>query len=437
MPAEKGHSGLATDGFENPSVKVVKRSLTRFADQPYGPTLFETLKNEFDLEVGRTLDKFEKSATRKMEDIGKRAVSLESNLAKLVGHHEMVAAEANMHAVEAVDEERREKKILCQWLNGFMVSASHSLNLDPIDFAFARFALNMAVAAEHIPVAKMLDANVPTFLVGMLRSRNDVVLGPSAIALAHLSLHDDARVPICEAGGIARIVAQCKTGGTGSPAVITQLCKTLASLSLKGENRQRVAGEGGMEAVTELLGEATEFQDYPRCTNGARAAATSALVNFIFHSDANKKLMVELNGIPAVVDATVNNADAHVIEQSVRALGNVSCNQTFTASRVIQARGVEAICSALKVSDLRTDERIVEAGMIALANLCNNEQNQTTVGAGEACRLAVHVCGHSDSPAVIKSAARLVSALAFSSFINKTRLGEMGAIHTMMMLCRK
>ena len=107
MPAEKGHSGLATDGFENPSVKVVKRSLTRFADQPYGPTLFETLKNEFDLEFGRTLDKFEKSATRKMEDIGKRAVSLESNLAKLVGHDEMVAAEANMHAVEAVDEERR------------------------------------------------------------------------------------------------------------------------------------------------------------------------------------------------------------------------------------------------------------------------------------------------------------------------------------------
>ena len=53
MPAEKGHSGLATDGFENPSVKVVKRSLTRFADQPYGPKLFETLKNEFDLEVDR------------------------------------------------------------------------------------------------------------------------------------------------------------------------------------------------------------------------------------------------------------------------------------------------------------------------------------------------------------------------------------------------
>lgn len=68
---------------------------------------------------------------------------------------------------------------------------------------------------------------------------NDVVLGPSSIALAHLSLHDDARVPIVEAGAIARLVAQCRTeGGTGSPAVITQLAKTMASLSLKGEVRE-------------------------------------------------------------------------------------------------------------------------------------------------------------------------------------------------------
>ena len=230
---------LASDGFVNPSAKVVKKSLTRFADQPYGKELFETLKTEFDQEVGRTFDKFEKSANRKITVIGQQVNKLESNMAKLVGHHEMVAAEANMHAIEAVDDERREKKILCQWLNGFMVSASHRLHLDPIDFAFARFALNMAIAAEHIPVQKMLDANVPTFLVGMLASDNDVVLGPSSIALAHLSLHDDARIPICEAGAIARLVAQCKEGGTGSPAVVTQLAKTMASLALKGENRQR------------------------------------------------------------------------------------------------------------------------------------------------------------------------------------------------------
>ena len=128
----------------------------------------------------------------------------------------------------------------------------------------------------------------------------------------------------------------------GREAVVTQLAKTMASLALKGENRQRVAGEGGMEALCELIGEATEFQDYPRCTNGARAAATSAMVNFMFKSDANRKLLVELNGIPAIVDATVNNADSHVIEQSVRALGNVSFNQPYTAAKVIQCRGVPA-----------------------------------------------------------------------------------------------
>ena len=97
------------------------------------------------------------------------------------------------------------------------------------------------------------------------------------------------------------------------------------------------------------------------------------MVNFMF-DDANRKLLIELNGIPAIVDATVNNADSHVIEQSVRALGNVSFNQPYTAAKVIQCRGVEAVNSALKVSDLR-DARI-EAGLICLTNLCNSEQNQ-------------------------------------------------------------
>ena len=40
-----------------------------------------------------------------------------------------------------------------------------------------RFALNMAVAAADTPVQKMIDARVPSFLVGMLSGDNDVVRG--------------------------------------------------------------------------------------------------------------------------------------------------------------------------------------------------------------------------------------------------------------------
>ena len=35
--------------------------------------------------------------------------------------------------------------------------------------------------------------------------------------------------------------------------VLSQVCKTMASLALRPENRQRVAGEGGMAALCELV----------------------------------------------------------------------------------------------------------------------------------------------------------------------------------------
>lgn len=75
---------------------------------------------------------------------------------------------------------------------------------------------------------------------------------------------------------------------------------------------------------------------------------------------------------------------------------------------------------------------IFEAAFLALANLCNNEQNQTSVGASHACRLAVHACARSANGAVIRAAARCASALAFGSFVNKTRLGEFGALEALL-----
>lgn len=59
--------------------------------------------------------------------------------------------------------------------------------------------------------------------------------------------------------------------------------------------------------------------------------------------------------------------------------------------------------------------------MIAIANLCNNETNQTHVGAGEGIKLAVHLCKHSPHPHVLRAAANCVTSLSFKSFINKTR----------------
>jgi hypothetical protein len=427
----------ASDTFVPPSKNALKKTLARYGKEPWGKGLFESLQREIDLVMTRQQELFEKEVAAKFEQLALGLTRVEGKVASTVSHHEYVALESDMRANEAIDEERAEKKVLCQWLNGFLASSSDGgLDLDRIDFAFSRFALNMAVAAGDTPVAKMQGARVPGFLVGMLASSdNDVVLGPAAIALAHLALHDEARVDIVDSGAISALVKQCRE--CKSPAVLAQCCKCLAALALRLEVRQRVAGEGGMAALCDLIQEATEFADWPRCTNGVRAAAMSAMVNFMFQSDANRKLMVELKGIPPVVDAAVNSPDSYVVEQAVRCLGNVSFNQPFTASAVIASRGVDSICSALECSDLHQDEAIFEAGMLALANLCNNEQNQTSVGASGACRLALHVCAHTNSAHVLKDASRLVCSLSFRSFVNKTRLGELGGLQILLGCCSR
>jgi hypothetical protein len=91
------------------------------------------------------IDQFEKTVTTRLEMMAASINVIESNIAAVLAHHETIAAESEMRALELVDKERGEKKVLCQWLNGFLAASSHQLRLDPIDFAFARFSLNMAV----------------------------------------------------------------------------------------------------------------------------------------------------------------------------------------------------------------------------------------------------------------------------------------------------
>mmetsp|Transcript_20834 Transcript_20834/g.48340 ORF Transcript_20834/g.48340 Transcript_20834/m.48340 type:complete len:608 (+) Transcript_20834:282-2105(+) len=414
--------------------KAIGRRLAKFSHLQ-GKKLLDVCSREFDMVVQQQVEDFHEACEERLDVASGKLDGLEGHMASIVAHQEMRVAEAHQQQVEAVDSERQEKKILCQWLNGFLVSAGEEPNLDPIDFAFARFALNMAIAADHTPVAKMTEARVPSFLVGMLSSSNDIVLGPSAIALCHLSLHSDAKVPIVEVGAIPPIARNLRV--CPSPAVLTQLAKCLASLAQNAPNKARIAGDEGMAALVELCAENSDFVDSPRCTHGVRAACLSALVNLTFQSDSNRNLLVELDGLQAIVEACMNSPDSHVIEQACRALGNIAFNSSYTAQRILQKQGSEALCSAVTACDVHADDRILEAAMIAVANLCNNETNQTHVGAGEAIKLAVHLCKHSPHPHVLRAAANCVTSLSFKSFINKTRLGEQDAIPALLHLIEK
>ena len=96
---------------------------------------------------------------------------------------------------------------------------------DAVDFAFIRFALNMAIACDVCPVQKQLDAGAPAFLTSMLSVKNDAVVGPASMALAHLSLHWECKAPIALAGGITACVNQ--VNDNENAPIVSQCCKTL------------------------------------------------------------------------------------------------------------------------------------------------------------------------------------------------------------------
>lgn len=104
--------------FVPPSQKVPKKSLTRFGNQPWGRALFDTIAREVDSVFGRQIDLFTKAASSKLGEIGSAINRVEGKIAATVAHYEKAAAEAHLRTAEALDAERKEKKIICQWLNG-------------------------------------------------------------------------------------------------------------------------------------------------------------------------------------------------------------------------------------------------------------------------------------------------------------------------------
>jgi len=87
----------------------------------------------------------------------------------------MHAAESEMRAAEAIDMERHEKKVLCQWLNGFLAASSKTLEIDPIDFAFSRQE-EVTATVEYIDILCVLQQFLRSWLLRALeKSKKDEI----------------------------------------------------------------------------------------------------------------------------------------------------------------------------------------------------------------------------------------------------------------------
>ena len=94
--------------------------------------------------------------------------TLEGRTASVLAARDASCAAREAAAAERVDAERSEKKLLAQWLNGFLAHSPQvagtvrrapvsAPSMSAIDLAFSRFALNMAIAAGDTPPVAMLQ----------------------------------------------------------------------------------------------------------------------------------------------------------------------------------------------------------------------------------------------------------------------------------------
>eukprot|EP00904_Undaria_pinnatifida_P004808 jgi/Undpi1/1457/HiC_scaffold_11.g04848.m1 len=365
-------------------------------------------------------------AIEKMDD---QLLSLEGNMRRLGAATEDKGLRMMREAKRTADSEREEKAILCQWLNGFLASASSEPQLTSMDFTFARFALNMAMASSRTKPEAMVNAGAPAFLVGMLNNPNELVIGPAVMGLSQMAQHEACQRALGLAGGIPPLVLLCFENQ--SPAVLTQVCVSLAQLSRYAPNRSIIASKGGIAGMARLL---DGFRKEERVTVQVVEHALSMLVNVMFRSDANRGLAEECGvALPAIaVMDSVQEEGALV--QACLALANMSFGNQFAALRLLEAGADKAACDLIRDSDKTRHSDVAEAAFICLANLANNDLNQAHVGAGSSVELAISVCKHCRSARVVRAAALTLCSLTVKNEANKTRCASFDAVPIMLEL---
>ncbi|CAN0100954.1 unnamed protein product [Ectocarpus sp. 6 AP-2014] len=384
---------------------------------------------EVDKALSVLVQRVKKKVLFTIDKIDTQLLKLEGNMRQLCDEVEKKGNRMMREAKRTADSEREEKAILCQWLNGQVIRASSEPRLSSMDFTFARFALNMAMASSRTEPEVMLKAGAPAFLVGMLTNPNELVTGPAVLALSQMAHHEACQRALGLAGGIPPLVLLCFT--SQSPAVLVQACISIAQLSRYAPNRAIIAAKGGVAAMVRLL---EGFRREDRVTEQVIGQALTALVNLTYRSDANRGLVEECGAtLPTItiMDALDNEV---VLVQACLALANMAYLNQFAALRLLEAGADKAACDLIRDSDKTRHSDVIEAAFLCLANLANNPLNQAHVGAGDSVELALSVCKHCQSARVVRSAAQALCSLTLKNQANKTRCASLDAVSILLEL---
>ena len=191
-----------------------------------------------------------------------------------------------------------------------------------------------------------------------------------------------------------------------------------------------------------------------RIDDDALGSAFCGLCNCAEGNDANRNLIVELDVMKSVEYICENWTDPYVLASAAKLICNLAYSNVYTAMSCLAAHCDEALNASIKKGGGDKNPDIQEGAMMAFCNLSNNESNQTHVGASGAIKLAVTTLETSDDPKVLRAAALACASMGHNrcegnthlqwrldplaantarrSFVNKTRMGDQGAIKALL-----
>ena len=366
------------------------------------------------------IDAAERSLGRACDRLERRIERCELGLGHCV--RELLTQTQNEMAVATrlVEREVRNKVLLSQWCSHFVADAVYE-EMDPIAFAFCRLSLNVAATYQEVPYDTLLRSNVHTLLVSLIGFKQHVIVGPALFALCHISLVDDRmRHDIVHAEalpGLLQIAVHNK-----SAAILALTAKLCASLALYPPNKSLIAASGLLHALIDLAVGA-----HVRVSEEVRLSAVTALLNTIYHNDANRSILVELDGIRPLLECIVHGADPQLVRRSVLVLANVAYRSSHNVGKLLREAADVAVLETLSVTDVINDPLMTQSCLLALAN-CGTSARYRTHLAPVAVTPILRVLRHSKDLASVILAGSLTSALAFDHTGNKAMFGSGGVL---------
>ena len=333
------------------------------------------------------MESFRKTMYVSVQRVETRLAQCEDTLLKHLNKTKQSCVEDVNMAEVLVNKELRSKVIMSQWTNKFLSSTSNN-TLDPITFSLARFSLNVCLCFNDVSPSYLIQTNIHKHLVDYISLESELVIGPSLMALCHISLYPELRPHIVAAGALPVLLKLMIHHD--SKLILAQAVKLCASLALESSNKTLLSQSGCMHAMFDLI--LGVHQDVDR---HIQYFAVCGLVNVMYKNDANRMLSVELNGIKPLL--TIMRVTPHddILIHAVRALANISFGNGYTANCILVAGGGEVLVEILESGDIVRQPLISHAVLAAFSNICNTEVNQSHIGSIKGLvEVAIRICEH-------------------------------------------